>query len=328
MSGFESIGDLANGIVDRAREAMQREVDETDAATERLKLPASDAYAWWRKALAGNPPELTLHVAEPGFYRKSGRNGVFEPVAVWDEDGARVAMVGAKGRIVPADAAWCEKVFSWCCKHPVTEAAYRAVCRGEPWPDIDPVVHEQRGMGHNSGAAGDAEALRDQVTAALEGVKQYAEVADDETASRAQSLRARLLTLAGEVKTTHKVEKEPHLIAGREVDAKWLPLAKDAQAGADSIRAALSRYETDKVKKYHADVAAAAAKPAIIRSAYGRPASVRIVKRAVIVDQDAVYGNFKNTDDVKAALQRLAQKAVDAGMVVAGVNVEEQRDVR
>ncbi len=302
-------------------------------------------YSFWRGSLSGEQIELTVGRAEPGFYRHQG-----QPVAIWPgANGELVAKVGT-GRAVAADAGWCERVFAWCARHPVTEQAYRDAVEGKPWHDEDATVKVIAGIGHNSGD--EAEAARDQVAAATRGAAEYTAIPDDATAARAQSLRARIMEIAADIKTRHKAEKQPHLEAGRGVDAKWLPLVKDAEAAASFIRAALSAFETgkDRANKAAAQKAeqerinaarnpgagappspepVAPEKPARVRGGYGRAASVRTVRIAVIADQDAVYRTFRDNAEVKALLQKLAQRAITNAPDVAipGVKIEEQKAV-
>lgn len=304
-------------------------------------------YACWRSALAGESVERFAKQPHCGFWRK-GKSG--DPVAVWrEEDGGKlVARVGGKAARY-ADSEFDETVFGFCLPNPISHETYTAVMRGESWPGTDDVVAAQ--IGDNSQNADEAEALRDQIAAAVEQAKGYASVADDETAAKAQSLRARLVELRGEVEVKHRSEKEPHLKAGREVDAKWLPIAKQADGAAATIRSALSKHETDKARRAaeehrkRQEVQAAAssqrpgapkaalpppeppAKPTPIRGGYGRAAGVRIVKVATIVDQDAAYMALRENVEVVALIKKLADKVIAAGATLPGVEVSEERKV-
>src|SRR5690606_41171075 len=60
-------------------------------------------------------------------------------------------------------------IWTWVCDWPIPEDVYRSVAeRGEPWPGSDPVVIEQTGFGHNSGAVDEAEEFADQIDARSE----------------------------------------------------------------------------------------------------------------------------------------------------------------
>lgn len=319
-------------------------------------MNASD-YEWYFAALktpsAIGSKELPVHEGEakPGFYRKRRhKTGPFDPVAIWrDETGKLVAMIGDKA----ADAA---ELWSWVCRHPVTEEAYRAVIDGERWPDEAPTI------GHNSGPADDDEAIADQIEAAEKAVAEFAEIADDERQAQAQSARSRLNELSREADKLRTAEKAPYLEAGKAVDAKWQPLVKKAKAAADAIAKAMSVYETKKAReeaerRRQAEEARRAAEegarkasepnsgsageaptvfvPEIdpdpvkttVKGAYGRAASVKVVKVATVVDQDAAYQAMKTHPELVRLIAHLAQRAVDAGHEIKGVTVEEERKV-
>lgn len=296
-------------------------------------------YACWRSALAGQSTEAFPKQPHCGFWRQ-GKSG--DPVAIWRdaESSNLVARVGGKSARW-ADAEFDEVVFGFCLPNPISHEAYTSVMSGGGWPSTDSVVQSQ--IGDNSQGVDEIETLRDQIAAAVEQAKTYGAVTDDASAAKAQSLRARLLELSGEAGLNHRAEKEPHLKAGREVDAKWLPLVKQADGAAGAIRAALSKHETDKARaaaeeqrKRNAVQAAAGAppapppepqKPTAIRGGYGRAAGVRTVKVARILDQDAVYMALRENVDVVELIQKLANKVVAAGATLPGVQIEEVRRV-
>jgi hypothetical protein len=321
----------------------------------------TDEYAFWRAALA-NPVAIgeTLPVhdgdPQPGFYRK--RNGNKEPwqaVAIWRHEGRLVAFVNGRD----ADAA---TIWTFVCRNPISEAAYHDAMSGKPWADQDAVVAEQiaPGAGHNSAGIDEAALLAEQIEAAKKGCAAYAKIADDETLTKAQSLRSRLLELKGQAEKAHKKEKEPHLEAGRAVDKKWLPLAKDAEAAAKSVRDAMDAWETEKLRarreaERQAQIAAEVARiealraaeagkpapapspppaapvetmPTPIKGAYGRAASVGVVNVVTgIADQDALYAFLKNHPDLIACMLDLAKRAVAKGLDVPGVEVQERARV-
>lgn len=319
---------------------------------------------WYFKALElGKGNRLTreqmqeLGVSEndpqPGFYRKRIKDGSDIPVAIWATEMGLVALAGndPSGAVDPLE------IWSWVCSWPISEEVYRDVAeKGKPWPGSDPVVTEQvASVGHNSGAIDEAEAFADQVDAAEKGKDAYAKIKDDEQLAAAQSLRSRLLELAGEGEKKHKREKEPHLEAGRAVDKAWLPNVKRARAAADFIRSAMGAFETEKLRKQRqieadrlaAEIAArkeaekketpapaetapepVAAAPTPIRGSYGRAASVSVVKVVTaITDQAALYTFLKDHPDLRNCMFDLAKRAVAKGHDVPGVEVQEMAKV-
>src|SRR6202030_1659522 len=85
----------------------------------------------------------------------------------------------------------------------------------------------------------------------LVGVPEYKGIESDEQAARGQSLRSALTALSGKADKIRVAEKEPHLQASRDVDAKYMPLVTLAKEGADTIRAELSKWEDFKRDAAH-----------------------------------------------------------------------------
>ncbi len=314
-------------------------------------------YSYWTNALAGKFGPVHDGDAQAGFYRRRQfKNGPFVPVAIWlGDDGKMLAKVGND----MADAA---EVWSWVCDKPITHDRYVAVMAGEGWGDVDATVETQVGDDRrNSDPTDESQIVKDQVASAKAGADAYAKITSDEELPKAQSLRSRLLELKSEAEKKHKAEKEPHLKAGREVDAKWLPTAKEAEAAANGIRKSMEAYETEKMrvrreeerKQEAARLAAeeearkateagkpakpvfvppapepVATMPAPIKGSYGRAASVGVVNVVTaITDQAALYEFLKDHPDLKNCMFDLAKRAVAKGHTVPGVSVEEQAKV-
>ncbi|HEV7434878.1 MAG TPA: hypothetical protein VGO22_08420 [Pseudorhizobium sp.] len=329
-------------------------------------LPIINRWAWWQKALKDpakiGSKELPVHDSDPqqGYYRvRYGKDKPFEPVAIWkDESGAWLAY--RNGREANAEAIWTS-----CCRHPVSYDAYQTAVEGKGWPDDDKVVAAQvkprlPGDLPNSRDVDDAETIRDQIESALAGLTAYALIQDDATAAKALSLRNRLNELSRDADKIRTKEKEPHLEAGKAVDAKWQPLVKKAKAGADQVRDAIGSWETEKLRRQReaerkaeearraaeeaarqqqGDVAvleapkvetAPAEAPAPIKATYGKAASVQ-VKTVVkdVTDWQALFTYMANREEVQTLLRQLAQRALDAGRTnIPGITTEEKAAVR
>lgn len=306
-------------------------------------------YTYWQNALDGKFGPVHDSDPQPGFYRRrTRRGGPFVPVAIWVHEGEMVAVQdGAR-----ADAA---EIWTHVCQHPIPEAWYHGKAKGEPWPDEDPAIQAVApGAGHNNPPQDEADILKEQIENASKGISEFETIKDDETAARAQSLRARLNELSGEADKKREAEKKPHLEAGKTIDAKWQPLVKAAKAAADTIRNALGRFETEKARKAEeerrkqeeaqrkaeaeakkkgapppppAPVVEAPPPATQIRGAYGKAAAVKVVKVATVIDQDKAYGFLKTHPELIACIAALSQRAVNAGHEVPGVKVEEERRI-
>jgi hypothetical protein len=114
------------------------------------------SYVNWRKRLRGEPVKTILQpqLEDEGFYRRPitekviGANGKtngqsrivgWEPVALYIAHGKMCGRLG--NRELPEHDVNGEDLWSRVCRHPITEAVYRAVAeRGEPWPDASPAA--------------------------------------------------------------------------------------------------------------------------------------------------------------------------------------------
>lgn len=318
-----------------------------------------DAYDWWRRAVAGEKiggPTLPVHDGEPqlGYYRKRiSAAGAFTGVAIYMHGDAMVALEGKDRMVDPND------IWTWVAKYPVTYAAYEYWAQNGRWPDMDKSV--EGSLAHaasNSADLTEDQKKKAEIDTALEAVKTYQTIADDESLARAQSARSRLLELSGDADKIREREKAPHLEAGRKVDTVWQPLVKTAKDGADKIRAVMSAYVTARDKKaeeerrqaeekarIEAEKAAKKGRPApppepqpatvapeatTIRPGYGRAAAITEKKVVTVTDQDACYQSLKSHPELVTMIHLLAQRAVAAGKgdQVQGIKIDIVKDVR
>lgn len=317
-------------------------------------------YTWWSNALAGNVGPISDGYPECGFYRRKQKDKTFCAVAIWrNADGELVAVETRGNSAHPVDA---QDTWTWVAKYPIPEALYRAYCDTGRWPDMDKAVAEQveRGIGDNM-PPDDVETLADQIESAKAGIAAYETIGDDETLAKAQSLRSRLLELSRTADKKRDEIKRPHLDACKTIDGTWMPLVKDAKAAADIVLKRMNDWENEKLRRERdaqrkadeerraAEEAARAAEAegapapapepepapqpapapaAPIRGAYGRAASVKLVKVVTnITDIDALLSFLRMHPEMTELARRLAQRAVDKGHDVPGVEVEEQRKV-
>jgi len=303
--------------------------------------PRLQDYAFWQGALQGNPPELVRGVAECGFYRHRTRDGEFIGIAVWrNGEGDLVGRVGAAGRVVEADEEWCERYFAWCAKNPVTEPAYRVWCETGKWPDDVPEV-ERRSNGEPHIILKETIAdMRKEAETWLAGIG--GAVTTQEQADKAGNFKDRFAELEKEAVQSHKVAKEPHLKAGREVDAAWKPVAAagdDAKRWAASLSEAFLKAERARAVQAAAEKAAAgqAVRPEDIKvkaGTRGRGTTLRTYKEVRCTDHAALWAHYRDDEriykhpDVMRAVMRLAEVEIEAGKEIPGAAiVTEQRAV-
>ncbi|KEA07163.1 hypothetical protein [Rhizobium rhizogenes] len=327
-----------------------------------------DRWSWWRAALK-NPAAIgkTLPVhdgdAQQGYYRAKNKDKTFDPVAIFFPEGSDDLVAYRSGREVRADEVW-----SFCCRYPVSFEAYTAATEGKGWPDDDATVAAQiktpePGIGDNSGEVDPIDALKDQIDAALKGLDTYKKIADDATAAKAQSLRNRLNELSGDADKKRDELKRPHLESGKAIDKVWMPIVKSAKEGANTVKASLEAWETEKLRRRReeerkADEARRAAEEAAreqqgettvleapkvetqhqqpdtsagqIRATYGKAASVTaklVVEEVTDWPKLAVY--MSGHPECQELLVKLAQRAIDAGRKdLPGVTTTERASVR
>jgi hypothetical protein len=291
----------------------------------------ASVWAWWEQALA-TPKEIGVYLKisttpEQGFYKTKFKNGPWEPVAIWQDDNGNWTAL-RNGKPVDADAVWV-----WACRNPITHEAYEQALATGKWDEDDPTVASM--IGHNVGD--DLDALRDQIDSARQGAEAYATIDSDDQAAKAQSLRARMNELAGTADKRREALKKPHLEAGKQVDAEWMPLVKEAKSVADLLRRAIEGYQTLKLREQRRLEAEQRAgeepvpPPPVadkVKGSYGRAAAVttELVVTA-ITDQDALYGSLREHPDLKACLLNLAQRGVRAGHNLPGITVEEKAKI-
>jgi len=337
-------------------------------------------WAYWQKALeVGNGRRLTKDEAralnittEPqtGFYRKRNKTGSDIPVAIWNGEQGIVALA-ADSPVDPHD------IWTWCCDWPISEETYRAVAEnGQAWADEPPVANAN--IGHN---------LPDDPHAALtlefEAERELAEkflsraIENQDDADKAAVWAKKIAAIAKKATDHHKVEKQPHLDAGRAVDDKWRPLKEEPDALSKRLKRHLDTYlltqqrkererqeaarrEEERLRREAEEAARKAAasdqqseaernaakeeaerlqreaeakaKEAEARNASagrtGAKVALRTFVSARVTDYEAAAIALlkMNHADLKSTIDQLANRAIRAGVELAGVEkVEEQR---
>lgn len=352
MAEFENVGAAAERVVRKVEVA-----------------PNVPRWAWHTAALAA-PKQigktLIVHPSDPeeGWFRTRDKDGPWQPIVLWQDGDQWFALKGIEPDRKAINAV---DIWTWCARYPISFDVYEAVAeRGEPWPDVDHAVHAQRRgpprPGSNEGGLSESEMLAGDIQAALDQMRLYKAIDDDDTAGKAQSLRARLNELSGKADKVREKLVRPHLDAQRDINGEWQPLVKDAKGGADTLRKTLEAYETKKLRERRAaeeaarkaeeeaanreaelsfvagapepeivnpPAPAADESPAQIRGAYGKAASVKTAIEVVeIINIDKVFAHFKTNMELVAKLFDLAKRAHAEGHSVPGVRLDEVAKVR
>jgi len=308
----------------------------------------TDAYANWRKRLAGEV--VPIHDGQPecGRYKmRRAKNGPYLPVAIFMKDGEMKAAVG-KEFVDPNDV-WLHAV-----KNPVSEADYKYALQRGHFPDEPP----PRTVGDNNPPSSIEELIPLETQEALDWLKSIGEIKSQQDADIAGNRVTELRRLKKEAETAHATEKKPILEAGRKIDGKWKPLISSVDDTVRALlnavnrwgaaeRARLAREAEEARKKAEAEAEAkrreAASKgqpepedvplplepappPKIqVGGARGAKIGFRTVTVVTVTDHKAALAFFAESEDVKALVQKLAERAVKAGVEVPGVEVRKEQ---
>lgn len=317
----------------------------------------SDEYFYWSEKLAGRDPDpVEPRTSLPtGFWRL--RSG--DPLAVWLNGAERVALRGFKGAERIMGIRHMETMAeSGSFGNAVTEEAYRDAFEKGSWAADPPSV---AGIGHNLPddpfEAARLELADEEETTAAFLAKPIETQAD---ADKCATWARRTGLLAKRADEAREEEKAPHLAASREVDDKWRAvvagakeltarlkkhvegflirqkreaeaIAVKAREEAEQLRKAadlvtVTEAERDDLIQQAQDAEKRAEPP---RAIAGRPnmrVSLRKKVRARIVDYDACYAALKNHRDMREQVDILANRAVKAGVPLAGVEAEEYEE--
>lgn len=338
---MEQIGDVATRVVAKAREAMD-----------------DDSYAYWQAKLHGEDPEpLTDRTKLPlGFWRL--RSG--DPLAVWLADGERVALRGFRA----AERVMAVKHMEAMAEggsfgQAVTEALYRAAFEAGEWPDDPPSVAP---IGHNLPDS-EYDRLRIELEGEAETTAPFLlkPIETQADADKCSTWARRVGLLAKAADEAREAEKAPHLQASREVDDRWRPVVTGAKDLTSKLKkhvegflirqkreteeiARKAREDAERLRREaaEADQRSEQERADLLRQAQdaekraepkraiaGRPnmrVSLRRKTRARIVDYDAALLALKDHRDMRALVEQLANRAVKAGVPLAGVEVEEYEE--
>lgn len=235
---FQRIGDVAGNVVSR--------------------------WLWWQNALKGEFGPIHSE-PEQGYFRVRSKGEPWEPVAIWyDENSGWLAY--RNGREVRA-----EEIWTWACRNPITHGAYEKAMAGGGFDD-EP--RPAPGIGDNSAEADPFDAVKIELAGEAEMAAEFlaTEITTQDQADKAGIWAKRLTDLAKRADNHRVVEKEPHLVAGREVDDKWrdpIAEAKDwatklkrhvepfliAQKRAEEERQRKAREEADAARRAAAEAA-------------------------------------------------------------------------
>jgi hypothetical protein len=309
---------------------------------------SEDQWRFWQARLRGENPDHTVGRAESGYWRLRLRDGRIVPVFLWREADGRLAMIYDCGqpRFVEDEAAFCERTFSYLIKNPVSSESYKHYQKHGRWPEDVPAVDEEVSarVGHNAPPetiiSETVKELRAEAEKWLQEIG--GKIETQEQADRAANYADKFSELEKEADTKRTVEKAPVLKQTREIDGRWQPIVKAAEAAKRWAKGLPEAYLKAERARRAAEAAAKAAEGQAINpegvrvkaGTRGRSVSLRGRKILKVTDADALWDayardeRFRGDPDVQSALHRLAFGDLQLGKTVLGAEIITQESAK
>lgn len=199
-------------------------------------------WGWWIDALRGKFGPI--HDGEPqqGYYRVRRKDSPWEPVAIWQDEDSGAWLAYRDGKEVRAEDIW-----TWCCRNPISFEAYEKAVAGGGFDDEPKTAP---GIGDNSGEADPFDALRIEYLGEKELAEEFMKqkVTTQAQADKVAIWAKRLTTIKTKAEGLHKVEKQPHLDAGRSVDDKWRELKTEPDELAKRLKAHIKSFLQEQIR--------------------------------------------------------------------------------
>ncbi|MGB3830874.1 MAG: hypothetical protein WA975_03310 [Mesorhizobium sp.] len=208
-----------------------------------------ERWQWWQAALKDpgkiGSPDLPIHANEyqVGYYRTRRKDGPWEAVGIYpDENGV---VVGFRNGRQVSDI---QDLFLWSCRHPISYEAYVKATEGGGFDDEPPAP---RGLGDNSGEADPFDALRIEYLGEKELAEDFMKqkVTTQAQADKVAIWARRLTAIKTKAEGLHKIEKQPHLDAGRAVDDKWRELKTEPDDLAKRLKAHIKPFLQEQIRQ-------------------------------------------------------------------------------
>ena len=339
---FASLGNVAGGIIAR--------LGATKASENR------DQYFWWRNAVKDRKPVDT----EPGNPRSGYYRVKNEAIAIWrDDDGFLACWRSGNEWPTPTESDKIDELFSWCAPHPVSYDDFIFFQQNDRWPDeVVPPPAPVVTLNPRETLEHELTSIRDQAKSWIAEIVTVKSKADADKSANFADAFAKIEKRAEQLR---KAEKEPHLEAGRAVDAAWKPLVERAsecktwskkaaeawllaerkrladEEAQRKLEAAKAAAEAERLRR---EAEAAGAPPPVIDEAFtpppppqtakagtsGRKISIRTRTIYDIVDLRAVLGFIADMNnppqDLISTLQVIVNRMSSAGVKVPGVETK------
>lgn len=307
-------------------------------------MTAHDDFSWWAAALAGTRGPISADEPQSGFYRQKNRDGQYEPVAYWKDEGSGEQRCHINGK-APQDPLRQFEVWPHAARNPIAAEAYWHRMDTGAWLDNDAGAAAAAKGPTIDPATDPAGSLAAEIAAAKAGIAAYSPIDSDAQSAKAQTLRSTLTGLSGKAQKAYEALNRPLLDEQQRIRKVWFPLRDEAANASEAIRAEMGKWEDIKRENQRrAEDAIRAAEMAHepaptfqintpppstkIKGASGRAASVGVKKVVTAIDIDKAFAQFRDDPELYALLLDLSQKVVTAGFVAIGATIEEKSDIR
>lgn len=281
-------------------------------------------FTWWLNALAGNRAPINVNAPEAGFYKARGG----EPVAYWWDTKTGELRCHLDGRDVNEQRAL--ELWPFVSKAPVAREDYDARRANGMWPGDHPAV-----IGHNAAPPEDTpEAIAERIAdlaREAETMITAGAATTDAICDQASDLGNTFGELEAKVTALHKVEKEPHLEAGRAVDRRWFSLRDQAADLKRRLKLVvvtpfLRKKDEDAAKAKVAAIVAGAEPESLPQQRLTAGSSKRFTAlrtqvSAEVTDWAALLAALKDNPAIREAAQRIANASAKAGVELPGTKI-------
>ena len=294
----------------------------------------TDQYEFWRRTLAGHKMPMSEGNPQAGFYRLKERGGSDSAVAYWRADGSTDLNCLLNGKLLPAQKG--VDLWTYCCDKPVSHADYEHRIKQGRWPNETPLL-AQAPAGHNRPPPDNTmEALLSVLDAIEREAKRILDAGpakNQDEVDQASDIANELGDLEKRVIEAHRVEKAPVMASAKRIDGKWFALRDKVTSLKSKIKLRVVTPFLVKAKRDQ-EVALAAAQQAgvdlaeiptekVRAGSIKRTTSLKVVKTARIEDFGAALAFFRSNQEIIELVQKLADRAVRAGVSVPGCAVLE-----
>jgi hypothetical protein len=285
--------------------------------------PTTDRYAFWRAGRDGRPLPAHEGDPQPGFYRRPRKGHTDDAVAYWIDQAGEMRCLRNRTPLDRHDGA---DLWTFVCDRPVTHKDYLFRLEQGHWPNENPVVAE---IGHNRAPdEGSVDALisvLDALRAEAGRIIKAGPAKSQGEADQASDVANELMEVAKKAASLHQAEKAPVLAEGKAIDKKWFTVRDAAIELKERLRAVVVTPFLVAARR----AAEQAAEKAVQRGEEPPPVQVkagslkrttalRMVITARVENYPAALAFFADTPEIRAEVQRLADRATRAGVSVPG----------